>query len=179
MEVCFEVIEKCNLVLTKRKMHSAYEHFAHAMFRNHLLSQTPDAPADSNAKTFVLFLLEGDFHECPLLFSSYKLKQLGQKVIYLGLSVSPENLVEVCKDVEVDYMLTTMYSQTKQKKIISQLRKIIDGITDNTKLVVSAYFANSLMSEEKKDSCILLSSIEEHRQFLENIAPGRPGMQVA
>lgn len=180
-KVCFRLIEKCNLVLTKRKMPSSYEHFAHALIRNYIITQLESSTfkPNPNAKTFVLFLLENYFHESALHYSTYKLKQSGHRVIYLGLGVSPDNILELNADLKIDYLLTTTHNSLTDRKIKKRFKKITEALNKGTVLVVNSLNAESLIEGNKKGTSKALTSDEALLEFLNTDFGSQSDRQVA
>jgi len=170
-EVCFKLIEKCNQVLTKRKINSCYEHFAHALIRNHFLSnqiELKNSDLNRNGKTYVLFILESDFHECELLYASYKLRKAGHQVIYLGFKINADHINEIARDIPVDYFLTTINTFSSKKKIENNIKKILAELDDKSTLIIHSKNADKLVPQESKAKCISLTDLAEFKSFLNN-----------
>jgi len=180
-KVCFRLIEKCNLVLTKRNMPSGYEHFAHALIRNYIISQLESSTVEpkTNAKTFILFLLENDFREFALQYCACKLKQMGHKVIYLGLGVSPDNILELNADFKIDYLLTTTHKSHTDNKIKKHFKKITDALDTGTLFVVNSFEAESLIQDNKIGTSKALTSDEALIDFLNTDFNATTDKQVA
>jgi len=162
-EVCLRLIEKCSLVLSKRKVASCYEHFAHALMRDHFLKQRVEplnVPRDFEAKTFVLFLLESDSHECGLLFIAHKLRCFGHRVLYLGFDIRPENLKEISEVEHVDFYVTTVHEFIPKAKIKRSIKKMCDEMSDAATLVAIGKEAESFLPEGHNAAHISMSMAE-------------------
>lgn len=62
----------------------------------------------SDARRFVFFLPEGELHEIGLLFSCYLTKKRGHNTLYLGQSVPINDLSEISRILQVDYLVTSL-----------------------------------------------------------------------
>lgn len=181
-KVCLKLIEKCDVVLTKRKILSCYQHFAQALMRRHLVVKHSRLASDltqPGAKTFVLFLLDIAYHECALLFAAYKLKSIGHRVIYLGIDVSPENLSEIQESMEVDYLYTAVLNTVASKKIKNGISKIKVDPDNPALLVVNSPDAAFLLSDFDNDQGVALSSTDSLKEFFETISLNADKQQVA
>jgi DNA-binding transcriptional MerR regulator len=87
----------------------AQEHFVSYLIRQKMLVAIDSQITDNHpgAKTFVLFLPEGEMHEMSLLFASYLIRKRGHKVIYLGQSIPLNDLIEIGKKCQPDYFLAS------------------------------------------------------------------------
>ena len=92
----------------------AQEHFVSNLVRQKMLvaidSQISGESPD--AKTFLLFLPEGEMHELGLLFASYVIRKRGHKVIYLGQNVPFDDLIDVERIRPCNYFLTSFTSSS-------------------------------------------------------------------
>lgn len=93
------------------KVSPPQEHFMSNLIRQKIIAATDSLPLPpQNAPSLLLFLLEGEDHELGLLLSSFIAKDLGWKVIYLGMRLQPNHVIEALiqtKTLHVFTMLTT------------------------------------------------------------------------
>lgn len=72
------------------------------------------APDKQKNKTVLLFLLQGEKQELPLLFLNYYLKAEGYPVTHLGAGISIEYLINMIEHKLPNYCMTTAYETTKR-----------------------------------------------------------------
>ncbi len=85
------------------------EHFVSNLVRQKIIAAIDNLENKypPNAKLFILFLHEDEFHELGLLFYSYLIKKVGHRVIYLGQSTPVSEVQKVAKIHDPDFLLTT------------------------------------------------------------------------
>jgi DNA-binding transcriptional MerR regulator len=104
----------------------AQEHFVSNLIRQKMLVAIDSQIENNqpNAKTFILFLPEGELHEMSLLFASYVIRKKGHKVIYLGQSVPLSDLVAVGEICSPDYFLTSFITSMADCDILNYLQTL-------------------------------------------------------
>ncbi len=126
----------------------AQEHFVSNLIRQKMLvaidSQIGDNQAD--AKTFILFLPEGELHEMSLLFASYIIRKRGHKVIYLGQSVPLIDLKAVGEICQPDYFLTSFINSMADCDVFNYLLSLSKQFPEST-----CYVSGNRASELKDD----------------------------
>jgi methanogenic corrinoid protein MtbC1 len=67
----------------------AQEHFASNIIRRKIIAQIEMLKAAplTSTDTYVLFTLEGEHHEIPLLLTHYLMKASGKRCIYMGIDL--------------------------------------------------------------------------------------------
>lgn len=110
IKLIFPFFEKIGLLWQTGSINPAQEHFISNLFRQKLMVAIDNLmiPDKKNARKFILFLPENEFHELGLLFYNYLIKKAGQSVIYLGSSVPFNDVVETNKMVGADYLFTSI-----------------------------------------------------------------------
>jgi DNA-binding transcriptional MerR regulator len=108
IHVIFPFLEKTGVLWQAGTINPAQEHFITNLIRQRLIVAIDGAQAnyDPNAKKFLLFMQEGDFHELGLLFFHYMLARRGQKVLYLGSSIPYNDIPRVCSVYKPDFLIT-------------------------------------------------------------------------
>ncbi len=102
------------------------EHFISNLVRQKLLVAADsqiisDAP---HAKTFLLFLPEGEMHELSLLYANYLIRKRGHHVIYLGQNVPFNDLIEIQKIKPVDFLLTSFTTTITGFDVTNYIRNL-------------------------------------------------------
>ena len=105
-DVISPLLNRVGLMWTIDLLPAAPEHFMTNLIRQKILTSIDSLPAPTeDAKKWLLFLPEDEYHETALLFASYILKSKGFKVIYLGASVPLGTLRSVIETVDPDFMM--------------------------------------------------------------------------
>ena len=95
-----------------------------------------------NAKTFILYLPEGEMHELSLLFSNYMLRKRGHKVLYLGPNVPFNDILEINQKIPFDYVLTSFITSIPQIHLKEYLEKISKSFPRKTIYVTGEQISN-------------------------------------
>lgn len=90
----FPFLEKIGILWQTGHINPVQEHLVSNVIRQKLMVGIDQTKIRiiPNAKTFLLFLPEGEHHELGLLFVYYLLKQRNMKVIYLGPNIPLQDL---------------------------------------------------------------------------------------
>lgn len=108
---------------------------------------------------FLLFLPENELHEMSLLFSAYIIKSRKNKVIYIGQNVPYEDLVEIYKDHNPDYLLTVITSHPPTCQAQSYISKLSESFK-KAKILISG---NQVVGQDMDipDNMILLNKLQD------------------
>ncbi len=126
IKLIFPFLARIGLLWQTGSINPAQEHFISNLLRQKIMVAIDNLriPDRKDAKTFILFLPEEEFHELGLLFYNYLIKKAGQNVIYLGSSVPFNDLVETTQLIKCDYLfaaITTALNGNQLKRYIEQL----------------------------------------------------------
>lgn len=94
INVVYVFLERVGLLWLTDHMIPAQEHFASNIIRKKIIAKIEllkVTPVPS-AHTYVLFTLEGEYHEIPLLLTYYLMKASGKRCIYMGVDLPFNNL---------------------------------------------------------------------------------------
>ena len=110
IKVIYPFFEKIGILWSTGSINAAQEHFISNLIRSKIIVAIDDLPENlkKNAKNFVLFLPEGEWHELGLLFFTYIIKKNGHRIIYLGSSLPLESVMDIEKITSFNYMVTTI-----------------------------------------------------------------------
>ncbi len=156
-QIIFPFLEKIGILWLTNHINPAQEHLVSNIIRQKLIVGIQNTNIDIKInKTVLLFLPEGEYHELSLLFIHFLLKNKGVSCIYLGCSISLEDIEYVTRLKNPDYIythLTSCSSKFNLEKFISALSKkfvdtpvIISGQLTHTytkKIVPPVYFKRS------------------------------------
>ncbi len=123
----------------------AQEHFVSNLVRQKMLVATDNhLPGDSaHAKTFLLFLPEGEMHELGLLFANYLIRKRGHRAIYLGQNVPLNDLIEVEQIKPSDYILTSFITSMTDCDTLNYLHGLIKQFPEKP-IYITGDHANTL-----------------------------------
>lgn len=116
-DIIHPYLEKVGLLWLSGEIQATQEHLITSLIRSKLICAIEDLPyPDDSAKTAILFLPEGEYHEVGLLFFNYILREQGIRVYYLGQSTPTHQIVELANKYKPNWIIT--YSIIKSKKDI-------------------------------------------------------------
>ena len=126
-QIIFPYLEKIGILWVTNHINPAQEHLVTNIIRQKLIVgiQNINSPVKID-KSVLLFLPEGEFHELSLLFMNYLLKSKGVSTIYLGCSISVNDIEYIVKLKNPDYLythLTSSGSKFNLEKFISSISK--------------------------------------------------------
>lgn len=126
IKIIFPFFEKIGLLWQTGSINPAHEHFVSNLFRQKLMVAIDNLSVTDNlnAKKFVMFLPEEEYHELGLLFYYYLVKKSGKLIYYLGSSVPYSDVIETAKMVKADYLFTSITSSITGIKTADYLNKL-------------------------------------------------------
>ncbi|MCK5701150.1 MAG: MerR family transcriptional regulator, partial [Cyclobacteriaceae bacterium] len=108
LNLIYPFFQKIGILWQTGAITPAQEHFISNLVRQKIIVAI-DGIVDKlnvDAKSFLLFLPEGEYHELGLMYHHYLLRKYNHKVYYLGETVPFNGLVEISKLKNIDYLLT-------------------------------------------------------------------------
>jgi len=140
MHTVYPFLGKIGILWQTGAINPAQEHFITNLIRQKMIlaidgiveSEKPDA------KSFLLFLPEGEMHEIGLLFYHYIIKKHGHKVIYLGQSVPFNDITDIMEIKESDILLTTFIMKIAGFDVYEYLQNLSSTFA-NKKILFSMY----------------------------------------
>ena len=126
IKLIFPFFEKIGVLWQTGSINPAQEHFVSNLFRQKIMVAIDNLmiPDKKNAKKFILFLPENEFHELGLLFYNYLIKKSGQSVIYLGSSVPLEDLYKTTEIIHPDYLFTAISTSIRGMDLNTYIKKL-------------------------------------------------------
>ncbi|MEZ5013821.1 MAG: MerR family transcriptional regulator [Chitinophagales bacterium] len=96
LKVVLPFLEKLGMLWVAGNVIAAQEHFISQIIRQKLIVAIDgqSSKVQPDAKRFVLFLPNGEWHEINLLFLCFMLRARGQEVFYLGSSVPLQDVIQ-------------------------------------------------------------------------------------
>ncbi len=167
--VLYPFLEKIGVLWQVGSVNAAQEHFITNLIRQKLITAIDGLPkqTDPDAKTFLLFLPENEFHELGLLFYHFLLKKNKYKIVYLGQSVPFNDLQEVMKVRNTDYLFTYFVAAFNQQDIPDYLKRLSIAF-ESKKIFITGLQVQSCMFE-LPDNIVLVKNAEAFKSALQNI----------
>lgn len=164
-ELIFPFLQRIGILWMTDHIRVAHEHLVSNVIRQKLILGIENTPRGKHeAKTVLMFLPPGEYHEIGLLYVYYLLKVRGINIIYLGADVPIEELEYVCKIKHPDFLyshLTSIPARFNLDKFMLQLRSRIN----TTPLVMSGRVINQY-GKKIPEGIHMKRSIEEVLQQL-------------
>lgn len=162
INLIFPFFKKIGLLWQTGSINPAQEHFVSNLFRQKLMVAIDNLkiPDREDAKKFILFLPENEFHELGLLFYSYLIKKSGHSVIYLGSSVPFVDLKETSKFIKPNYLFTSITSTFDYKELAEYIEKLSNAFQRQT-----IFVTGRKMHEEDIDLPANIETVSSPMEF--------------
>lgn len=169
IEVIQPFLDKLSLLWLTGSIHPVQENFISYLIRQKIIVAIDNEPfvVGKDVKKFLLFLPEGERQELSLLFLHYLLKSRRNQVIYIGQDMSLNDLNDVYKIHQPDYMYT-MITETFLKEPVQQYINTLATKFQKTKILVSGYqvITQNVKSTEK---VVVLRNLDHTIQYLDQL----------
>ncbi len=167
--ILYPFLEKIGMLWLIGTVNPAQEHFITYLIRQKLIIAIDGQPKPSSpdARTFLLFLPEKELHELGLLFYSFLLKKNGFKVIYLGQSVPFNDLLEVVKIRNADYLFTYFVAAMSPKEIPGYINKLAAAFPDKKTFITGIQLKQAEVAFPK--NVIPVAGAENFKQMLKDL----------
>lgn len=144
LNIVYPFLEKIGVLWLAGDVNPAQEHFVSNIIRQKIIAAVDGFSHVFNpdAKKFLLFLPEGEWHEMSLLFALYLLKEAGHEVIYLGQSVPYSDILATGTTRSFDHILVASIVPQPEFDFIQYL-KDLGGAFPDKKVLYSAPYMNS------------------------------------
>jgi methanogenic corrinoid protein MtbC1 len=169
MQIIYPFLVKVGVLWQTGAVHPAQEHFMSNLIRQKLIVAIDGQVSKSNpnAQKFLLFLPEGELHELSLLFACYLVKSRHHKVIYLGQSLPLQDLYEVYKVYQPNYLMTVATSHPNQDNVQTYIDQLSQKFSD-AKIFLSGY---QIVGQDLNipDNAMLIHKINDLVEYIENL----------
>ncbi|GAA5221595.1 MerR family transcriptional regulator [Membranihabitans marinus] len=165
--IIYPFLNQVGVLWGTNKVMPAQEHFISNLIRQKITSAIEMLPIPrGNPKKMVLFLPEFEYHELGLLLANYLAKEMQWRTYYLGQNVPTENIIQVVKSVEPDFLFTIFISPISQRlnTVLETITKEVDvqllasGTSQNAELLQS--FSNVKFIAHPQDLVVYLTEKE-------------------
>lgn len=133
-QIIYPFFEKIGVLWQIGTINPGQEHFVSSLIRQKLIIAIDgqNGSQADDARLFLLFLPNGEFHEIGLLYCHYLIKKSGFRVIYLSQNVPFEDLVEVAQMKPPDFLFTSFTSFITEDDIKTYINKLSAAFPDKT-----------------------------------------------
>lgn len=136
LQVIFPFFHRVGILWQTGAVNSSHEHFMTHLVRQKLLvaidGQVHYEP--DFARTFMLFLPEGEMHELSLLFANYIIKARQHKVIYLGQDLPLTDLKEIYALQKPHYLAAIATTKPNRDQIQQYINELAAAFPEATLL---------------------------------------------
>ena len=167
-DVIFPFLEKIGILWQTGYIMPAQEHFVTGIIRQKLIVAIDQAPVNSDGKTCLLFLPEGEHHELGLLFLHYLLKARGARVIYLGANVPMHDVESIIHTMKPE-MAFIHLTGTCPNFNFDKLLQFLQEKGGEVRTVISGYPTHCYCCHKQIPSNIMFKkNFSEMMDFLES-----------
>lgn len=167
IEVFQPFLDKLSLLWLTGSVSPVQENFISYLIRRKIICAIDNEPLVNRrtAKTFLIFLPEGERQELSLLFMHYLLKAREHKVIYLGQDISLVDLQDVQQVHQPDFVFTMITETFSKKPLRPYVQKVVE-IFPHARLLLSGY--QVIVQRINSDGNVqVLKSLSETIEFLD------------
>lgn len=163
IQVIYPFLQKVGIMWQTGMINPAQEHFATNLIKQRLILAIDSVkPIETeNAKKFLLFLPDNEYHEIALLFAYYIIKQHGHKVLYLGQSLSLSYVKEVIVSYHPDYIFSILTNSMNDSDLKHSVQSFANYFPDQTILL-----AGSAIREHKTDELVNIINLQDVADLL-------------
>jgi len=138
IKIIYPFFVKIGLMWQTGSVNSAQEHFVTNLVRQKMMVAIDNQfNVDSaDAKHFLFFLPEGEWHELGILFFAYQAKKRGHQIVYLGQSVPISDLAELLRVKQFDGLVTAFLSSISVGDMQDYLRTL-SAVTGTVPVFIS------------------------------------------
>jgi MerR family transcriptional regulator, light-induced transcriptional regulator len=167
--VLYPFLEKIGVLWQVGSVNIAQEHFITNLIRQKMIIaiDAQSKPAAPDAKSFLLFLPDKEFHELGLLFYSFLLKKNGYRVVYLGQSVPFNDVEEMMKIRNSDYLFTYFVAALNPQDIPVYLERLSNAFPSKKIFITGLQVQSCTM--KLPENILLIKNADEFKSILESL----------
>lgn len=140
MNLIYPFFQRIGILWQTGAITAAQEHFISYLVRQKIIVAIDGqiVNVDNFNKTYLLYLPESELHEMSLLFSAYILKSRNNRIIYIGQNVPHEDLINIYKDHNPDYLLTVLTTHPPTNEAQAYVYKLSESFR-NAHVLISGH----------------------------------------
>lgn len=169
LNIVYPFLTKVGVMWQTGTINPSQEHFISNLIRQKLIVsiEAQKNPPLANAKTFLLFLPEGELHELNLLFTHYIVKNRAHKSVYLGQWLPYEDLLDIYKNLKPDYLVTYINSNSDHGDVDKYVTKLGENFTDSTVLISG----HQIIGQDLKlsSNMLIINKIDDFIELIETV----------
>ena len=167
MNLIYPFFQRIGILWQTGAITPSQEHFISNLVRQKIIVAIDGQVVNSenyNGK-YLLFLPENELHEMSLLFSAYIIKSRNNKVIYIGQNVPHDDLIDIYKDHNPDYLLTVMTTYPSTNNAQPYIYQLSESFP-NSKVLISG---NQVVGQDMDipENVFLLNKLQDLIDFCE------------
>lgn len=168
-DLLYPFLNKVGILWQSGDVNPAQEHFISNLIRHKIISHIDQLPATYNpkAKKFLLMLPEGEWHEIPLLFTYYLIKEANHEVIYLGQSVPYSDILATGSSKPFDFMVISSSTTQPEFDFILYLKDLGGAFPDKKILYFSSFLGEK--PSELSENHIQIRTLSDFTDFLKQL----------
>ncbi|QEC66280.1 MerR family transcriptional regulator [Panacibacter ginsenosidivorans] len=169
LKVVYSYFEKVGMLWMNDIAVPAQEHFSSNIIRNKIILAIDKLRSShTTAAPILLFTPEGEYHEIPLLFTSYLLKKYSKPFIYYGINASIKELELFVIQKKADILFFHLITNFTKQPVSDYLLLLSDRFPGK-KIIMSGPLACKI--EETPDNSHLLTSMAHLLNFAKHGLP--------
>jgi MerR family transcriptional regulator, light-induced transcriptional regulator len=167
--VLYPFLDKVGILWQSGEVNPAQEHFVSNLIRQKLIAAIDRLPNtfNLNSRRFLLLLPEGEWHEIPLLFAFYLLKEARQEVTYLGQSVPYADVLAIGAAKNFDFFLASSTTTQTESDFITYLKDLGGAFPEKTVLYFSRFIKSKPL--ELTDNHLQFNTIQDFTEFISEL----------
>ncbi len=168
-DVLYPFLEKIGVLWQVGSLNVAQEHFITNLIRQKVILAIDGQSKQSakEAKTFLLYLPDQEYHELGLLFYHFLLKKNGYKVVYLGQSVPFHDLQEVMKVRDSDFLFTYFVAAMNPQEIPAYLEQLSKAFPSKKIFITGIQVQSCTIN--LPENIVLVKNADEFKSILHTI----------
>ncbi len=139
--VIFPFFERIGLLWQAGSIFVAHEHFVSNLIRNHLIIEAAKFDNHLSEKKVLFFLREEELHELGLLYFNFLAAENGFRCIYLGQSLPFNDLANLLRGTEFNFVCTTFIHAIEKPELEQYLANLSLTFNKNKILVAGRQIA--------------------------------------
>lgn len=167
LQVIYPFLDKLGVLWLTGSINPVQENFISCLIRQKIISAIDKEPVamGDRVKKFLIYLPEGETQELSLLFMQYLLKARKNKVLYLGTSISINDLIDACTIHKPDFIFT-MITETYSKKPVQKYVDQLSTVFENSTILLSGYQV-AVQNVQSEGNVVVVKSLNDTINFLE------------
>lgn len=174
VELIYPFLDKLRVLWLTSSINPAQEKFIGQLIRRKLMStidQLPHIPTKSGTEKVLLYSPEGESQELALLFVQYLIRARQIQAVYMGASVSLNDLRDACQMIHPEFVLTILQDPIPRQSIQGYVDQAAQNIGSGQLLLTGAQLFVSPVTLPA--NARIINGLGETLQFLDDLKTRR------